>query len=66
MALKPTPHGTSVEHKGFFDYMHRTHPVGCDINSGVDVYTVRNNGNVCVFVYTNGGNNGNGLYILCV
>ena len=51
---------------GFSDYLHRTDIIGCDINADMVVYTVRNNGNVCVFVYTHGGNNDNGLYILCV
>ncbi len=52
--------------KDFLDNMYRTNIIGCDINADMVVYTVRNNGNVCVFVYTHGGNNDNGLYILCV
>ena len=56
----------AVEHKGLSDYLHRTDIIGCDINSDLDVYTIWDNGNVCVFVYTHGGNNDNGLYILCV
>lgn len=56
----------AVEHKGFSDNMYRTDIIGGDINSSMVVYTVRNNGDVCVFVYTHGGNNDNGLYILCV
>ena len=50
----------------FSDYLHRTDIIGCDINADMVVYTIWNNGNVCVFVYTHGGNNDNGLYILCV
>ena len=45
---------------------HRTDIISCDINADLDVYTVRNNGNVCVSVNKNGRNNDNGLYILCV
>ena len=56
----------AVEHKGFSDYLHRTDIISCDINADLDVYTVRNNGNVCVSVNKNGRNNDNGLYILCV
>ena len=56
----------AVEHKGFSDYLHRTDIISCDINADMVVYTIWNNGNVCVFVYTHGGNNDNGLYILCV
>lgn len=56
----------AVEHKGFSDNMYRTDIIGCDINADMVVYTVRNNGNVCVSVNKNGRNNDNGLYILCV
>lgn len=56
----------AVEHKGFPDNMYRADNISCDINADMVVYTVWNNGDVCVFVYTNGRNNDNGLYILCV
>lgn len=56
----------AVEYKGLSDNMYWTDPFSCDINAGLDVYPLWDNGDVCVFIYTNGRNNDNGLYILCV